>query len=325
MSTRCSRCGLAIRVPTGFCPACGIEFPTIQEERKVNASANYYEALTLSPTASSELIRKKLKEAYRLWSKRANNSPTVELRYEAERKVLLFQEAEAILLNPAKRQAYDLTLRKGSQRASPDGRPLPTPTRRRTSAAAATTTQPSVVEHAAESPQLGAGTDLWHFLGWRVLKGTIIQVDPPYMGHPDFAWAGMLIKATLIIIAVIFIGPIVIGVLMGLAVVALIFAFLFPSSSAHSNGCLTSLASQMVGFFLTKRMFGVKPDIPVRDFRLRDEEGQEHLVRLKGELISGNLGVGDEVELEGIDRRGTFSLRRGVNKRTRSEIRVRHR
>src|SRR5258708_21162210 len=190
MSTRCSRCGLTIRVPTGFCPACGIELPSIQEEPKINASANYYEALTLSPTASSELIRKKLKEAYRLWGRRANNSPTVELRHEAERKVLLFQEAEGVLLDPAKRQAYDLTLRKRSPRVSPDGRPLPIPTRRRTPAAAATAAQPSAVEHASETPQSGGSQDFWHFVGWRVLKGTIIQVDPPYMGHPDFAWTG---------------------------------------------------------------------------------------------------------------------------------------
>jgi hypothetical protein len=158
-----------------------------------------------------------------------------------------------------------------------------------------------------------------------MLEGTIIQADPSYMGHPDFSWAGLLVKLTLLVLAVVVVGPIVIGVLIGLAVVALMFSFLFPSSSSKSTGCLTGLASQMVGFFLTKRMLGSKPDIQVRDFRLRDAEGQEHLVRVKGELISGNMGVGDEVQVEGFDRGGTLNLRRGRNQRTRSEIRVRRR
>jgi hypothetical protein len=164
---------------------------------------------------------------------------------------------------------------------------------------------------------------LWHFFGWRVLHGTIIQADPPYMGHPDFSWLGLAVKATLLILAIIVLGPIVIGVFVGLAVVALMVSFLFPRNSSQTSGCLSSLASQMVGFFLTKRMVGSKPEIPVRDFRLRDDDGQEHLIRIKGELVSGSLGVGDEVEVQGIDRRGTLILRRGTNKRTRSEIQVR--
>lgn len=323
MGVRCSRCGLAIGIPTGFCPACGIELSAHGDETSA-ARDNYYDIFSLLPTSSNEQIREALKNAYRLWSRRANNSTTIELRHEAERKVLLIQEAEATLLNPAKRQAYDLMLRERRSHSKNNSRPLPVPARRRPSSASATTTSGSnLPDQSATNIKNDTGGSLWPRFSKLVLEGTIIQVDTPYMGHPDFSWGGLLIKVTLLILGVLLIGPVVIGIFGGLMLVALMFRFLFPRGSSHLTGCLSSIASQVIGFLLTKRLLSPKPDVPVRDFRLRDDQGQEHLVRIKGEIVAGNMNVGDEVEVEGRSRRGTFILRRGRNKRTRSEIRVR--
>ena len=68
---------------------------------------------------------------------------------------------------------------------------------------------------------------------------------------------------------------------------------------------------------------GPRADIPVRDIRLRDPAGQEHLVRIKGDLLSGSVAVGDDIDAGGYDRHGTLMFRRGMNKRIGTAIRVR--
>lgn len=60
--------------------------------------------------------------------------------------------------------------------------------------------------------------------------------------------------------------------------------------------------------------------VPVRDIRLMDKSRVEYLVRIKGDLYAGNVNVGDDIEVEGFDRRGTIVFYRGKNIRTRSEI-----
>jgi hypothetical protein len=319
---RCHRCGLAIRIPTEFCPACGIELLPHGEEAEVRD--DYYALFNLPPLATTDRIQSALKEAYRLWSRRANNSPTIEARHEAERKLILIEAAESILLNPAKRQAYDVALQSRRSKQNATSRPLPVPVRRSTPlVTAATTNQGTRPEDDRSNAYDSSEGGFLHFFGWRVIKGTVISVEPPYMGHPDFSWIGLLLKLSLLILAVIIIGPVIIGIIIGLMVTLLMFSFVFPRGTSHTTGCLTGMLRQMVGFFLTRKLLGPKPDVPVRDVRLRDTSGQEHLVRIKGDIVRGNMNVGDEVEVEGFNRGGTLLLSRGRNIRTRSEIKVR--
>lgn len=160
------------------------------------------------------------------------------------------------------------------------------------------------------------GFDFLRFFGWSKLSGTVIAIDPPYMAKPEFKWPSFLIKLTIgLAIFPLIIGAIIAGVFFSL--INSLFGF-----GRNRPGFFSSLASQVVGFFLTGKLFGPKEQVPVRDIRLRDEVGQEYLVRIRGELVAGNLNVGDEVEVEGFDRRGTLMFRRGRNKRTRAEILV---
>lgn len=63
--------------------------------------------------------------------------------------------------------------------------------------------------------------------------------------------------------------------------------------------------------------------LPVRYFRLRTEEGDETVVRIKGHYKSGNCAVGDLVTFCGRWRHGTFFARKGFNQRTGSKILLR--
>jgi len=159
--------------------------------------------------------------------------------------------------------------------------------------------------------------DFLGFLGLRKLAGTVIAVEPPYMAKPETDWRRILFKLAMGILLL----PVILGVVISALIIGLAFSFLGIGSSKLFSG----LASQMVGYFLTGKLFGPKEQVPVRDIRLRDASEQEHLVRIRGELVAGNVNVGDEVEVEGFDRRGTLMLRRGKNLRTRSEIRVKRR
>lgn len=71
---------------------------------------NYYRELNLAQTATDEEIRKAILRERRLWSNRTN-SPDLERKQEAERKVTLLAQAEQILFDPIKKQQYDQALR----------------------------------------------------------------------------------------------------------------------------------------------------------------------------------------------------------------------
>ena len=71
---------------------------------------NYYAELNLTPTASEEDIKKAINREARVWHNRTN-SPNMQQRQEAERMVMLLDEAEKILLNDSKREEYDRQLK----------------------------------------------------------------------------------------------------------------------------------------------------------------------------------------------------------------------
>jgi tetratricopeptide (TPR) repeat protein len=70
---------------------------------------NYYRILNVSPSTSPADIRKAIIKELRLWSNRTN-APQIERRQEAERMVQTLEEAERILLDPAKKADYDRKL-----------------------------------------------------------------------------------------------------------------------------------------------------------------------------------------------------------------------
>jgi tetratricopeptide (TPR) repeat protein len=74
---------------------------------------NLYRILNVEQSADTEAIRKAIINASRLWSNRTN-APQIEKRQEAERMVKLIDEAEAVLLDPAKRSAFDRQLSSGA-------------------------------------------------------------------------------------------------------------------------------------------------------------------------------------------------------------------
>jgi len=157
------------------------------------------------------------------------------------------------------------------------------------------------------------------------IDGRVIHVEPPFMSNPDFNWKGFLKRLIIAITLLFVLGPVVLGILFGIGVFFMMLRLIFPRKGKTGPGFLSGIANNFIGFFLLSKLHGSKADMPVRDIRLRTTSGQEYLIRLKGDLISGNVNVGDEIEVDGYDHRGTIIMKRGKNKRTGAEIRVKRR
>ncbi len=378
---RCKRCGLSIRTATPICPGCGVTLDISDEEK---AEKDYYALFELSPHLSHSEISTRLREAARFWTRRANNAPQIEQRHEAELMLQCLAEAEARLLEPVKRRAYDEALRNQQNKENPNTTPpsssargesqqvpltacprcglrqsvtssfcpacgfefsnaTTTPQKRSRADRRGSTASQTVVPSSPfprptrtgdreptsqetlppySSPSNNEFTEKQHsgffgFFGWRKLTGTVIAVEAPYMAKSETDWLRILFKFA--------IGIILLPIILGAVIAALIIGITFSILGIGASRFFSSLASQIIGFFLVGKLFGPKEQVPVRDIRLRNDSGLEHLVRIRGELVAGNMNVGDEVEVEGFNRRGTLMLRRGKNLRTRSEIRVKRR
>lgn len=71
--------------------------------------ATHYSALEIEQSASDEQIRAAVRQQRRRWMQ-LQGHPKLETRQEAERRVREVSEAEAVLTDPTRRRAYDLTL-----------------------------------------------------------------------------------------------------------------------------------------------------------------------------------------------------------------------
>lgn len=134
-----------------------------------------------------------------------------------------------------------------------------------------------------------------------------------------------LLKLAIFGTLIIAIGTVVLTIVIALFIASLLFSLLFsPRATAArvGGGFIGSVASQVVGFFLIRQLFRQKTDMQVTNVRVRDRAGVEHLVRIEGYVVGGTVNVGDDVTIEGKDRRGTLIMRRGYNNRMRAQIQV---
>ena len=139
-----------------------------------------------------------------------------------------------------------------------------------------------------------------------------------YMATSDFKWGRFLFKLAVLGAAVYYYGVVILWAFVGLVVLAWIVSKVLP------RGLLTGVATQVISFLLTRRLVGPIANVPVRDIRVREASGQETLVRMKGQITSGSVSVGDDVLVEGWMRHGMLNSRRGFNNRIRAAIKIKN-
>lgn len=325
---QCERCKLRIEQVGRTCPGCGAllnSSSTSGEER------DYYGLFELAPHMSYSEIRARLAQASRLWVHRANNA-NLEKRQEAERMLQYVSEAEAVLLKSSTRSAYDAKWRQREGGSTYSAR-APSPGSAGSSTRQASTSKdpsetsarPAVVipwrtQSLVPAPESGSetsqdssvqdrGTDQTNWLGWTELRGTVIHIDPTYMATPPVNWSRVLLALLLFPVAAM--------------VAVFLFAFWLVGSIMFPRFARSMNISNLLLFLVFQRAGGPRPQAPVRDIRIRDRAGNEHFVRIIGQVVSGSVNVGDDVTIAGYCRGGTLRARRGINHRTRSVIKVR--
>jgi hypothetical protein len=170
-----------------------------------------------------------------------------------------------------------------------------------------------VTSHSSRSPRAAnSGIESW--IGLRTVSGVVIAVDTPYLVKHKSSWLGSMLK---VLVGVCIVGP----ALLAVAITSRVWSLLTPWRSQHHHHSFASQALGQFGISYVSTMILRPSDaIPVRDIRIRDADGLEHLVRVRGDLVSGNFGVGDEVEVNGLNRNGTLMFHSGWNWRTRARI-----
>jgi len=141
------------------------------------------------------------------------------------------------------------------------------------------------------------------------------------LGDPNvyFEGAGIadrLAKFSSVMLLSFLLLPIFIGIFAIYLVFVLLFSFL-------RLGALLSPFNYLILWFPNLISYRRRPvrQTPVRLFRVRDNEG-EYEVKMKGELIQGDVKQGDIVAIFGRWRRGSLIFKKGFNYRINSAIRV---
>jgi hypothetical protein len=285
-------------------------------------------------------IRQRLDQAQRTWT-RLQNSAVMNQRHEADRMVQFVADAEAVLLKTASRTAYDARWRNrqsdgrypSSASTTRTGRYVDVPARSGSAAAPGETVDHAQLPagpaagipwRAGSDPLVPSGQDdrrsysaenaedsierSW--FGWTTVRGTVVHLDPTYTVPTPRNW----LRIVLALVTFPVMALVALFVLSFWLASRIMFSrFMRPMDINHL----------LIMLFTLHRNGGRRPQVPVRDLRVRDSGGVEHSVRLVGQLIGASVNVGDDVTLSGFSWGGTINARRGMNHRTRAIIRVR--
>lgn len=119
------------------------------------------------------------------------------------------------------------------------------------------------------------------------LSGKVTYAEGPYDEEPDLEWAGAVLR----LMGCLFILPLL---------------------------CWTP--ALILPFFL----YGQRSNrVPTRYWRVEGDDGLEHMVKAKGDLVKGNISLGDECDFWGSFDGGTLILHRAHNHRLRTEVMAR--
>jgi len=159
------------------------------------------------------------------------------------------------------------------------------------------------------------------FLGWRCQRGTVFLAEPPYHADSEFILSRFLLKIAVLGMLGYGCYYLILNHFGAVGIMALGVILL----AVFASGVFAILLSQILSLVVSSTRGGGNKPVAVRDLRLRDDEGDEHSIRCRGELRSGSISVGDDVLVWGMDRGGMLMVRFGWNYRTRTRINVRYR
>uniref|UniRef100_A0A7V4G8R6 Uncharacterized protein n=1 Tax=Desulfobacca acetoxidans TaxID=60893 RepID=A0A7V4G8R6_9BACT len=153
----------------------------------------------------------------------------------------------------------------------------------------------------------------------RVFVATERPAEPP--DFDPWLWISRFLAITLIM-GLLFLSWEEVFRRLGILAIGGLVGFFWLVSRSRGMGMLFIVA--VLGL---ARLFGAvfrRPQelLPVRICRLMDDQGREHIVRIKGRIIRGDVDQEDRVAVWGRRRHRTWLFRRGFNIRPQSWVLV---
>lgn len=213
------------------------------------------------------------------------------------------------------------------------------------SSGAKTTTSPPIFPTYSQSPvrseeeqrtfSMPAGNSfierIRNLLGWGSLVGNVVSVTRETV-RPQKNSFFSLLKLLLIVFIVCGIGLAVLPVIVPLLFILFMFSFFFKMAGDFLRiggktgiGFIAHTINSFVGSLIGHKFSTSREPIPVLNIRIKIGENSFRDVRIQGDIIAGNINVGDEVEVEGFYRGGTLIFQRGRNRKTNAKIIVKRR
>ena len=137
------------------------------------------------------------------------------------------------------------------------------------------------------------------------IHGTVVHIDRVYAGKRPVKF----VRAVTKVVLAIALAPAALAVWLMVGMV---------SSNKGRPTFASDVAVRAAGFWAGRKL--VDNTVAVRDIRLQDGTGRQWLVRICGQLKSGNVTLGDVVTIDGVDRNGTLWLSDGTNHTVRSRL-----
>ncbi len=152
------------------------------------------------------------------------------------------------------------------------------------------------------------------------IVGRVILMESAYQEKPDFDWYRfftkllwffLLLASPLLLLHAVLVKLGALPALLAVAGMIYLLRFISPNnllSLLHLHTILSPFRRHETEM------------VPVRYFRVRDDDETEWMVRMKGHIGLGNISTDDLVSLWGRWRGGTLFVKRGFNHRTRSRV-----
>lgn len=174
--------------------------------------------------------------------------------------------------------------------------------------------------------------------GRSVITGIVTSVRHSTVRPAHKGMFGCLAVLGVMVLGLVAAGPELLPALIPLLFFLFLFVIFFrlvgsflrfgkKDTRREGPGFFSSVFSHFIGAYFSSVFARRHEPIPVIDIRLQDpdDDSRTYAVRIEGDIRSGDIQVGDVLDVEGSSYRGTIMFRHGYNQSTNSEIIVRSR
>lgn len=163
-------------------------------------------------------------------------------------------------------------------------------------------------------------------LGRARLIGIVINVSNT-TAYPERSILKPLLTICIIGLLILNAGDVMLAMVVPIIMIVCMLKMVneFSISSKQGPSFFSTLFINYISAVINFNVTKAREKLPVLNIRLKIGENVFRDIRIHGELISGNVHVGDKIEVEGFCRNGTLIFQSGRNLKTNADIIIKRR